>query len=373
MAQKLQIEGMEIDEVYDNIVKAGISKSDAGILVGDWLVAFHGASQRVFDYKTAFPATDSDCAPGFVRSFHHTDWVDGESVVQAGQTVGEDGFNLRLHQIEADLDSLGDDVRTTFQCMAEMRAALAQLLAELKSEINRLNADVFRLGAQEETGPTVSAKPFGGGRFIGTATVADRKMLLWDTAQGMLMLPGSVLPMPGEGGITDLRTNRAVAFAKLLASDPEIGRAVARGMNVKQIQETFGERSLPGQPPLSELIAILPAETRFTDVQKLQDAVTEREAAAARTSGMTDAVLAANFSVLGEVPSDVGNVRLEATVTIPEQTRVGLVVGGFRTVGDLAGATPSQVKEALSQQGVTVDDATAAGLVTQAKVLVMIH
>jgi hypothetical protein len=371
MADKLQIEGMALDEVYETITKAGISKSDAAILVGDWLVKFHGGGQRVFDYKTAFPATDAGCQPGFVRSFQHTDWVDGESVVQAGQTVGEDGFNVRLHQIEADLDALGDDVRNTFRCMAEMRSALAQLLAEVKLEINRLNADVFRLGSKEGTGPTVSTSPFGGAKFIGTTTVADKHMMVWDTAQGMLLLPG-VVPLTGEA-VSDLRTSRAVSFAKLLASEPEIGQAVQQGMTTKQIVEQFGEKSLPGGPKLSELIAMLPAKSRFSDVDKLRDAVTEREAAAARTGGMTEAVLAANFSVLGDLPDDLSRVGTDATVSIPTTTRVGLMVAGFRTLGDLAGATTADVRDRLSEQGVTVDDATAAGLVTQAKVLIMMR
>ena len=38
-----------------------------------------------------------------MQSFKHQDWVDGVSVVQAGQTPGEEGFNDRLHRVENDL------------------------------------------------------------------------------------------------------------------------------------------------------------------------------------------------------------------------------------------------------------------------------
>ena len=52
-------------------------------------------------------------------------------------------------------------------------------------------------------------------------------------------------------------------------------------------------------------------------------------------------------------------------------TWVGLMVAGFRTVGDLAGATTANVRGRLSEQGITVDDAQPPAPVTQAKVLVM--
>lgn len=43
----------------------------------------------------------------YTRTFTHTDWVDGQSVVQAG---GLDGFNGRFHSYEGELDKIS----TTF-------------------------------------------------------------------------------------------------------------------------------------------------------------------------------------------------------------------------------------------------------------------
>jgi hypothetical protein len=40
----------------------------------------------------------------FERTFFHSDWVDGEDLVQA---ESDNGFNVRFHQIEDDLDALG--------------------------------------------------------------------------------------------------------------------------------------------------------------------------------------------------------------------------------------------------------------------------
>jgi hypothetical protein len=55
-----------------------------------------------------------------------------------------------------------------------------------------------------------------------------------------------------------------------------------------------------------------------------------------RTSGMVDTVLAANLSWLGEVPSVVGAIRIDATVAMPESMRLGSIASGVHTVGDLA-------------------------------------
>jgi hypothetical protein len=39
------------------------------------------------------------------RAFAHQDWIDNEDVVQA---EGENGFNVRFHAVEDELDKVGD-------------------------------------------------------------------------------------------------------------------------------------------------------------------------------------------------------------------------------------------------------------------------
>ena len=63
---------------------------------------------------------------------------------------------------------------------------------------------------------------------------------------------------------------------------PGIGQTVQHCMTTKQIIQQFGEKSLPHVPNLSQLIAMLPTESRFNDMDKLRNAVTQWEAAAAR-------------------------------------------------------------------------------------------
>lgn len=98
--------------------------------------------KRVFSYSAPFAPSAPACQAAFVRSFVHTDWIDGESVVQAGETTLEEGFNRRFHRIEDDLDALSADVARAFVCLGEQRAALARLLDEIRAEINRINGDI---------------------------------------------------------------------------------------------------------------------------------------------------------------------------------------------------------------------------------------
>ncbi len=107
------------------------------------MVTLFGQGRRNFDYSLTFDQVEPDCAPHYQRTLQHQDWVDGESVVQAGETTNEQGFNRRFHQIEHDLDQLGQDVAEAFNCLATMRSSLSQLLGDIRSEINQINADIY--------------------------------------------------------------------------------------------------------------------------------------------------------------------------------------------------------------------------------------
>ncbi|EKV27257.1 hypothetical protein C882_1759 [Caenispirillum salinarum AK4] len=125
-----------------------------------------GKSKRVFKYGETFDAERAGCSPSFVRSFAHTDWIDGESVVQAETSTIEEGFNSRFHKIEDDLDGLAEDVSKSFGCLADLRAELAERLDELRQEINRVNADLHELRQMRSnddgwwTGPFVPGDDF---------------------------------------------------------------------------------------------------------------------------------------------------------------------------------------------------------------------
>ena len=83
---------------------------------------------------------DPACVYNFVRGFEHVDWVDFESLVQAGKTAQESGINDRFHKIEADLDALGDNVRRACVCVDTLRAQLAVCLTEIVTCVNQIVA-----------------------------------------------------------------------------------------------------------------------------------------------------------------------------------------------------------------------------------------
>lgn len=95
-------------------------------------------------------ATDPDCAYNFVRKFEHRNWIDGESLVQAGKTPEEGGINERFHKIEADLDALGDNVRRAFICVETLRAQLSICLNEIVTILNAKEKDKEKDGKDKE-------------------------------------------------------------------------------------------------------------------------------------------------------------------------------------------------------------------------------
>ena len=89
-----------------------------------------------FDYRFPVPVTDPACKSSFVRGFEHDDWVDGQDIVQAEATSEEEGFNVRFHKIERDLDALGSDLKKAFACLEILRGQVVAALADIKSQFN---------------------------------------------------------------------------------------------------------------------------------------------------------------------------------------------------------------------------------------------
>lgn len=85
------------------MVEANLNESQINTMIWGILGENLGSSRHVFNYADTFDALQPGCTVNFERSFSHTDWIDGESVVQAEETTIEDGFNTRFHRIEDDL------------------------------------------------------------------------------------------------------------------------------------------------------------------------------------------------------------------------------------------------------------------------------
>ena len=113
-----------------------------------------GANALEIACVNGVPASDPSGGYNFVRTFQHRDWIDGESLVQAGQTPEEGGINERLHRIEADLDALGDNVRRAFIAVETLRAQVSICLNQIVTILNAKEKDTKEKEESKDTKDT---------------------------------------------------------------------------------------------------------------------------------------------------------------------------------------------------------------------------
>jgi hypothetical protein len=368
MSDVTSIEGNDVDQLLTKLTTV-TSKRDAYEILGAYLSDVALGTNRVpFDYQTSFPADEPTCEPTFTRSFVHSDWVDGQDPVQAEQTAREDGFNLRFHRIERDLDALADDTNTAFHCLAELRSALASILGEIKAAINKDRGDIAALenrvyGTETVlTAPPTSVAP---GKLLGGVQWFDKSMVAFDTPQGITLLP-KVEPI-GTG--SDPRIDRVAALATLLAENNNVRDAISGGP-VNALVAKFGTVTADGYT-LADLLDIVPPDATFSSPDVLLQSVAEREAAVIRTSGRADELIA---SIGGSTDTQSSAaVKLDGFDAIPVEVRTALILAGIKTVGDLGSRNPADVATLLKQQGVTAQPATVAGWIAGAHAFSLIR
>lgn len=374
MKKGMTLAGMKVSDVYEKIVDKGISASEAGILVGGWIFENFGKVKRKFKYKEEFPEVDPACGAEFVRTFMHQDWVDGEDVVQAEKTTGEDGFNDRFHRIENDIDALGIDVAKAFACLADMRKSLRALLDEIRSEINLINSDIHECCAKEETG-LGKIPAYGGliesGVFLGTSTLADKPVSLWRTAQGIMMLPA--ISKVGVDAAIGKRALQAGSLGRYIAETPAVRLAFKdKPVTKKEFLEKFGKESTKDGRSIREVLDILPPAARFGSLDIMVDTVAEREAAALRTTKGADAAIAAIFGLETEVET-VAGASVDKAEAIPPKVRTALMRTKIDTMKKLADAKPELIIRALKREGIAVSRGEVSEWRGMAKTLVRIR
>jgi hypothetical protein len=361
--ETLELEGTTPAEIYRKVVAGGVSRVDASLLVSSWIFENFGRTRRVFDYRQDFPAIDEACKPAFARSFAHEDWTDGESVVQAEQSAGEDGFNVRFHRIEADLDNLAADARVAIACLVRLRQEVRTLLDELRAEINRINADLFELERPARSEPGVRVPPYvemlEQPSFLGTATIGDEDRYMWRTPQGVMMLPAQHTIGIGPD-------DRRVKYAGRLAEfvqQTKVREAFPEGTPVTKaaLVERFGNELTEDGVLVKQLVEILPDDAEFGGLDDVVLGVAERNAAAIRTSPATRATVTNALGIAAEGVA-VAEVGLENLKAVPANARVALARGGIETIGGLADATPESIVEAARADGVELGIAEAANL-----------
>lgn len=366
--------GHKIDELLEKIEIAS-SRREAWEVVGNYLIdSRFGVGRRPFDYQTPFSKAEPGCAPKFSRQFQHKDWRDGQDLVQAEQSAGEDGFNFRFHQIEKDMDNVRDDVRTLFNCLASMRAALFDRFGELKTEIGVINKEIDDCcGSKLEPGTfEIDVNEIFKPKFQGGVNWFGKEMNVFETDRGVVLIP-KVAPIDYT---PDSRVNRVAGLGHVLERSQKIKNAFKAGpVSRETLVKDLGNIETEDGTPLEELLEILPEKTTYSSPESLLKAVAEREAAAIRTSGRAEDVIGVELGseTAGDVGQPIALSGLERFERIPEDARTALIASGVATVGDLAKIDPKKLSADLKREGVAAPAAAAAEWVAAARTIALIR
>jgi hypothetical protein len=372
----IDLSKLPVPELIDLLVDKGIGRSQANALVANLIRESEGSQEVPFEYETDFPATDAACKAQFSRSFLHTDWVDGESPVQAGSTPDEEGFNERLHHLEDDLEALNTDVRRAFTCLGQVRAAAAGRFDEILKMLNVLNHEVAILlgGGIPPVPPaapgtvTLGAAP----NFRGTTKFFDRDVSVWQTEQGLTILP--TVSAVGFDPMTDPLIRSSTGLARIIEEVREIRPAFGDGpVPTSVMLERFGERRVGGGPTVGQLLDILPRDAEYPSLEAMVTDASERSAGLIRTTGLAGSAIAGAFSDFGVGIERIADAPAERFQVLPAEVRAQLAAVEVRTVGDLADMSPQMLTERLRQRGVDVSAGEAAAWTAAAGTLVRIR
>ena len=293
--------------------------------------------------------------------------------MQAEQTTGEEGFNVRFHRIEADLDSIGRDLATAFLALAEQRAALSAILAEIRTEINTINSTLAGLqGPPRGAGGIGIIGGVGGAQgtsFVGSTSFFGQPVNVFQTAQGTLMLPS--VSGVATGPADNPRVVQVTDFAKYLTDADVTQFFTTQGtVGVDKFVASFGDQTLDNGAKVSDVLSVLPQTATFASTQQMLDAVATAQGAAIRTSPTEAPVITAS---LGAEDTTIADVPVDRVTAIPASARTALVGTGVTTVGALAGQDAATVAANLNAKGIDVTPRDVAGWVGMTKTLVNIQ
>jgi hypothetical protein len=355
----LMIQGMEPGTVYNQLMAKGLNKVDAAKIVGDWLLQTFGDAERHFGYTEELAATDAGCVNTFQQQFHHTDWIDGASVVQAGKTTGEDGFNDRLHRIEDDLAALSKEITKALECSTTLRKQVAAALQDVKIELNRLDHDVWqlqRLGDRTGVGGVVKT-----GKFLGVSEFLGDKVTVWQTPDGYYTLP-AVNVLDKAGGGLGVGPNVGVAgdLSKFIHTTQEVHDAFGGQVRVKDFTDRFGPTPVEGGGTVADLVKILPQDATYDSLDAMVKDAADRNAAVINATNTIGAAIAGTFTELGAGIVDPGAASIARLDVIPLDARTALLNAGIDTVAKLADANVDELGAHLRDAGVGANVGNAA-------------
>jgi hypothetical protein len=366
-----EIVGINPDELVTRIIDRGVSKYDAAKLVNN-LVAIHlGHAPRRFRYSAPVPQAEAlACSPAFARLFAHQDWVDGESVVQAGESADDKGFNWRFNSLAADLDDLNLDAKRLYECLVVVVTAYAAALADVGAELNRLNSDVAslmqRLPAETPWRVDINDSP----QFLGVRELDGRKVTMWKTDQNVMVLPGvETIALKDTIG---QRLETSGLVMRYAATNKDFAKELAGGVAMKDLAVKFGAEPLGDGRTLEQALAVLPPEASFTTLEAAAEAVNIQEQAFIKsTVGSVEAV----STVTGVTSEGKPLTAISATAVAmsvanaPAELTTGLSKAGLNSVEDVAALGSKQLVGKLNAQGVTLSVGQALELSARASML----
>ncbi len=361
----------EIDSTFNTIAATEMSVLEAkglllNTLINGGYIVDTTPHQRTFNYSDALDANAPACATSFNRAFDHEDWIDGESVVQAEQTTGEKGFNWRFHQIENDIDALGAEVARAFACLADLRDQLSLLLGEVRTELNRINADVFNCCQGKSSGVIIDPVLPGAWQWLGNTRIQNKDYIVYEVAGRYQMVPlvsqelagigdiiggNPIVFQPSIGTIEEgQRLKRPGEMARWFATDPDVRALIdeREGRLTKRVLvQNFGDREISPGLTVADAVDMLPANKTYDNPQALLDDLAAREAKQIREVGGADRV----STVLGVTGATIAEAPVERLDVVDTSMRSALARAGFRTVGSISNATPAELNTALRNVG----------------------
>jgi hypothetical protein len=381
MADMLKIAGISAEQVYQTVRDAGVADSDAKLLVSNWIYQNYLSLARRFDYVTAFPAAVPDCVPPpFVRSFAHRDWFDGEDLVQAGESADDDGMNKRFHKIEGDLDTLGSQIARLASCMAEMRSNLRMLLDEVAAELNRIDGDIGAMRGSTVIGPPHVKSPLGpllgggiltnpnisigpmisnapgvtGGDpmvgFLGTTMFQERAVSLFNTSQGIVMMPAVDASSPTN---LDRRVSSVGALSRAMQENAQLKEATAGAVNRKELVGRFGALTLSNGQTLEQAVAALPQSAQYASGTAMLSDLAQRVAGALQSTTGLPQQLAVTVNASRDATS-LAAVDISGLKDFPPDATAILRRAGITTIGQVAATTSEKLASVLREGNVAI-------------------
>jgi hypothetical protein len=158
-AEEQLVYGVPAHTIVDALRGAGVAEDDVIAVLGRAIARSAGTgiaslATPPFVFQTNVPQQAPQCELHFEPTFTHPDFIDGVTVVQAGETPTEIGFNRRFHAIETDLGGVAEALRTVSNCIKELRLELFGVVQELQVKITTIDHRIDPLKDKSETKET---------------------------------------------------------------------------------------------------------------------------------------------------------------------------------------------------------------------------